>query len=180
MNKEKINKAVFLDRDGVINHVVNHKEINKPSSPWQIAEFKLIDGIKNPLDELKKMGFFLFVISNQPDIARGRIKKGTTEKINKIILEKFPIKEIIVCPHDDSDNCNCRKPKPGMITKLSKKWNVDLKKSYLIGDSWKDTEAAENAGIKSIIINKTYNQDVNAGYRVKDLKAAVELIKKNQ
>ena len=180
MNNKKQNKAVFLDRDGVINHVVFHSEVNKPSSPWKIEEFKIIEDISDPIEELKKMGFLLFIISNQPDIARGKIIPSTTDEINKIILSKFPIDEIVVCPHDDSDNCNCRKPKPGMIIDLSKKWNVNLEKSYLIGDSWKDIGAGKSAKIKSILIEKKYNRDVDAEYRAADLKSAVELIRKQQ
>ena len=80
MNKEKKNKAIFLDRDGIINHVVYHKDVNKPSSPWKIEEFKLIKDIKKPLEELTKMGFLLFIISNQPDIARGNVKKEPPKK----------------------------------------------------------------------------------------------------
>jgi len=178
MNKEKkLNKAVFLDRDGVINHVVFHEGINKPSSPWNIEEFKLIKGIKKPLEKLKQMGFLLFIISNQPDIARGNVKKGTTEKINKILYEKFPIKEIRICPHDDKDNCNCRKPKPGMILDLKEKYDIDLKKSYVIGDSWKDMKIGENAGVKSILIDKKYNKKTLSRYRVDSLESAVDLIK---
>lgn len=179
MNKEKINKAVFLDRDGVINHVVYHIGIEKHSSPWNMQEFKLIEGIKKPLEELVKLGFLLFIVSNQPDIARGNLKEATTEKINKIIYEKFPIKEIKFCPHDDKDNCNCRKPKPGMIIELSKKYNINLEKSYMIGDSYKDIKAGESAGVKSILIDKIYNQDVHVQYRVGNLAEAVELIQKS-
>jgi len=177
MNKEKkLNKAVFLDRDGVINHVVFHESINKPSSPWNIEEFKLIKGIEKPLEKLKKMGFLLFIISNQPDIARGNVKKGTTEKINKILYEKFPIDEIVICPHDDKDNCNCRKPKPGMILGLKEKYNIDLKKSFIIGDGWKDMKVGKNACVKSILINREYNREVEAEYRANDLESAVKLI----
>ena len=173
----KQKKAVFLDRDGIINQVVYHDDINKPSSPWKMEEFKLIDGIKKHLDELKKNGFLIFIISNQPDIKRGNVDKETAEKINKILYEKFPIDDIMVCPHDDLDNCSCRKPKPGMIIELSKKWNVDIKKSFLIGDSWKDIGAGKNAGVKSILIDKSYNQEVESEHRVENLKSAIELIK---
>jgi D-glycero-D-manno-heptose 1,7-bisphosphate phosphatase len=123
------------------------------------------------------MGFLLFIISNQPDISRGFIKKGVTEKINQIIYDKFPIKEILICPHDDHHYCNCRKPKPGMIFELSKKYDIDINKSFLIGDNWKDTEAGQKAGCKTIIINKKYNQIVDADYRTENLITAVKLIK---
>ena len=174
---KKSNKAVFIDRDGVLNQVVFHPGIHKPSAPWKINEFKLIDGLKKPLDELKKMGFLLFVFSNQPDISRGYIEKGLTEQINSIIYERFPITDIKVCPHDDKDNCLCRKPKPGMILELSKKYNVDLKKSYVVGDSWKDIKAAENAGVKSILIKTNYNETTDATYYASDLNSVVKLLK---
>jgi D-glycero-D-manno-heptose 1,7-bisphosphate phosphatase len=150
---------------------------NKPSSPWLFEEFKLIPGIKKPLEELSNMGFLLFIISNQPDVARGNIKKDVIEKINKIIYYNYPIKEILICPHDDSQQCDCRKPKPGMIISLSKKWEIDIKKSYLIGDSWKDIEAGKKAGCKTILLDKNYNQSVEADYRTDDLESAVEIIK---
>lgn len=170
------NKAVFLDRDGVINEVVFHGT-EKPSSPWKFEEFELIPGIKKPIEDLSSMGFNLFIVSNQPDISKGYIEEGTIEKINAVIYECFPIKEIIVCPHKDSDNCACRKPKPGMLLELSKKWGIDLKNSFLIGDNWKDIEAGKAAGCVSILLDKHYNQDVKTKYHVKSLDDAVTHIR---
>lgn len=170
------NKAVFLDRDGVINEVVFH-DSGKPSSPWTLEEFKLIPGIKKPLEELSNIGFYIFIISNQPDVARGHIKKDVVEKINKIIYDNFPIKEILVCPHDEHHHCDCRKPKPGMIFILSKKWKIDIKESYLIGDNWKDIEAGKKAGCRTILLERHYNQSVEADYRTEDLESAVDMIK---
>jgi len=175
MNKTK-KIAVFLDRDGVINEVVFHKEVNKPSSPWKFEEFEMFLDIKKPLKKLKKLGYYLFIISNQPDISRGFIEEGTTEKINQIIYKKLPIDEIITCPHDDAHNCNCRKPKPGMINILAKKYDIDKTKSFLIGDSWKDIEAGKSAGLKCILLYTPYNKSVDADFRAKKLDGAVGLI----
>jgi D-glycero-D-manno-heptose 1,7-bisphosphate phosphatase len=122
------------------------------------------------------MGYLLFIISNQPDISKGFIEKEVTEKINQIIFERFPIKEISVCPHIDEHNCDCRKPKPGMLLNLAKKWDIDFNKSFLIGDNWKDMEAGKNAGCRTIIIDHPYNQSVDSDYRVKNLDSAVKLI----
>lgn len=177
MNSNK-KKAVFLDRDGVINKVVYHKEVNKPSSPWRFDEFKIISGIKSPLEKLNKKGFVLFIITNQPDITKGLIEKGLTEKINEILIKEFPIKEILVCHHQDHHNCDCRKPKPGMIIKLAKKYNIGLEDSFLIGDNWKDIEAGKSAGCKTILINAEYNKGIKADYRVTNLKDAAKLIEK--
>lgn len=171
----KINKAVFLDRDGVINEVVFH-DSEKPSSPWRFEEFKLIEGIKNPLEELSSVGFYLFIVSNQPDISRGYVEAGTTEKINNVIYGRFPVKDILTCPHDDIHNCSCRKPKPGMLLELAKKWKIDLKKSFLIGDNWKDMEAGKASGCTTVLLDKPYNKAVKVDCRVRNLEDAVELI----
>jgi D-glycero-D-manno-heptose 1,7-bisphosphate phosphatase len=123
------------------------------------------------------MNYNLFVVSNQPDISRGFIKKGVTEKINQFLYKRYPLKEISICPHDDYHNCNCRKPKPGMLFDLSKKWKVNLKKSFLIGDNWKDIEAGKSAGCKTILLDQFYNLNVKADFRIKNLESAVDLIK---
>lgn len=170
-------KAIFLDRDGVLNEIVYH-ETEKPSSPWKYEEFKLKPDIEKPLEELVQMGYLLFIISNQPDMARGRMKEGTTEKINEELYKKFPLTEIRVCSHDDRHGCECRKPKPGMILDLCKKWNVDPKKSFVIGDSWKDIDAGKAAKCTTILIEYKYNETVKADYRTEKLKSAVEIIKK--
>ena len=167
---------MFLDRDGVINEVV-FRGGEKPIAPWKLEEFKFIQGIKDPLEELSRMGYHLFVVSNQPDIARRYVDASTIEKMNEIILETFPIQDVMICPHDDRHNCNCRKPKPGMLIELSHKWDVDLKNSFLIGDNWKDMDAGKAAGCKTILIDKPYNKHVIPDFRVKNLEQAVNVIK---
>lgn len=174
--KKKTNRAIFLDRDGVINEVVFHDSV-KPSSPWKFDEFRFIPKIEEPLEELKAMGFNLFIISNQPDISRGYIEMGTTERINQAIYEHLPIQEIMVCSHDDKDDCPCRKPKPGMLLELSNKWDIDLKNSFLIGDNWKDIEAGKAAGCITFLLDRTYNRAVEADHRVKDIDEMVGIIK---
>jgi D-glycero-D-manno-heptose 1,7-bisphosphate phosphatase len=124
------------------------------------------------------MGYPIFIISNQPDISRGFIIDGTTEKINDMIKKNLPIDDIVVCPHDDWHNCDCRKPKPGMIVSLSKKFGIDLKESFLIGDNWKDIKAGKKVGCKNILIKKDYNKGVEADYKVENLNDAVNIIRK--
>ena len=112
-----MNKAVFLDRDGVINNVIfRNGNTLKPIAPWSMKEFRLIPGIEKPLFDLSKSGFKLFIVTNQPDIAKGVISQTFVEKVNKNILRDLPIDEIKVCPHVDLNGCDCRKPKSGMIT----------------------------------------------------------------
>jgi D-glycero-D-manno-heptose 1,7-bisphosphate phosphatase len=173
-----MNKAIFLDRDGIINEVVFRSGNNsKPIAPWKFEEFKLVPGIEKPLIELSQMGFHLFVVTNQPDIAKGVIKSSRVKKMNDIVINEFPIDEIMVCSHIDSDNCNCRKPKPGMIINLAKKWEINLEDSFLIGDNWKDIESGETAGCRTILIDKFYNKSVKADFRVENLTMSVEVVK---
>jgi D-glycero-D-manno-heptose 1,7-bisphosphate phosphatase len=172
-----MNKAVFLDRDGVINNVIFRNGNNlKPIAPWSMKEFSLILGIEEPLLDLSKSGFKLFIVTNQPDIGNGIISKTFVEKVNKIILRDLPIDEIKVCPHVDLNGCNCRKPKSGMITSLAKKWDIDCKKSFMIGDNWKDIESGKNAGATTILLEKHYNTSVKGDYTASNLSQAVEII----
>ena len=176
-----MNRAVLLDRDGVINEVLFREGNNtKPIAPWKIEEFKLIKNINRPLNNIRKMGFKLFIVTNQPDVAKGILKPGVLKKMNDIILNTLPIDEIMVCKHIDSDYCECRKPKPGMIKTLAQKWKIDVQSSFLIGDNWKDIESGKAAGCSTILIDKFYNSSIQSDYRVENLKMSVEVIEPNE
>lgn len=152
-----VDKAVFLDRDGVINKpvIIN----GKPFPPSDIASLEIIEGVEEGLIALRKAGFKLFIVTNQPDVARGKTSKESVDIIHDFLLEKLVIDEIDCCFHDGSDNCECRKPKPGMILRLASKWNIDIASSFLIGDRWRDIKAAKNAGMRSILIDYKYDED---------------------
>lgn len=169
-------KAVFLDRDGVLNEVVlRGKEV---ASPRSYDEFRLFDGLTPSLQELKDLGFRLFVVTNQPDISRGRMPQSELDKMTHRILTMHPVERVLVCPHDSSDGCNCRKPKPGMLIQIANEENVDLKASFIIGDSVKDIGAGRGAGCKTILLRRDYNQDVEADFVVESVAQAVNLIRK--
>lgn len=149
-------KAVFLDRDGVINEAV---VINgKPYPPPSLSELKLIPGVKDGVYQLKKAGYKIFVITNQPDVARGITPVENIHLIHSYLKVELDLDEVRCCFHDDTDNCQCRKPKPGMILELTEKWDIDLSTSYLIGDRWRDIEAGKAANITSILIDYGYNE----------------------
>lgn len=172
-----MNKAVFLDRDGVINNVIfRNGNTLKPIAPWSMKEFRLIPGIEKSLLDLSKSGFQLFIVTNQPDIAKGVISQTFVEKVNKNILRDLPIDEIKVCPHVDLNGCDCRKPKSGMITSLAIKWDIDCQKSFMIGDNWKDIESGKKTGATTILLEKHYNRSVDADYTASNLSQAVEII----
>tara|TARA_B100000686_G_C16581923_1_gene858589 strand:+ start:509 stop:1042 length:534 start_codon:yes stop_codon:yes gene_type:complete len=147
-------KAVFLDRDGVINETLIKK--GKPSAPFSFDEFKILPNIKESIYRLKKMNYLCLVVTNQPDVRRGLVKKSTVEKMNISLKKEINVDDIFVCYHDDLDNCNCRKPKPGLLLDAGKKWNVNFKKSFMIGDRWKDIEAGKSAGCETIYLDYKY------------------------
>ena len=150
------NKAFFFDRDGILNKSIikNHK----PYSPRFPKELILNRELLSFIKKLKNKGFLIFVVSNQPDIKKGKLSKYSLKIINSIIKKYFLIDEIYICSHEKNDNCKCRKPKPGMLIEASKKWNVDLKKSFLIGDRWKDITAGTIMNCTTIFIDYNYRE----------------------
>ena len=175
-----MNKAVFLDRDGVINKTII--EGGLPSSPNSLDELKILPSVKQSILRLKKLNFICLLVTNQPNVTRGKIGKGTVIKMNNFLKKKIQLDDIFVCYHDDKDNCNCRKPKPGLLLKAGKKWNVDYKQSFMIGDRWRDIQAGKNAGCKTIYLDYNYkdikpkNHDfvtdtlLNATYIIENIK----------
>ena len=146
----------------MINQVV-FRGSTKPIAPWTLDEFKLEKGIDEAMSSLKASGFAIFVVTNQPDISKGYITQDTLSAFHNTIRERFPIQEISICYHVDSDNCSCRKPKPGMLLELRDKYDIKMDSSYMVGDSWKDIAAGEAAGCNSILLRRSYNQGVHAG-----------------
>ena len=169
-------KAIFLDRDGVINKIIIKNGL--PFSPSSFAELEILPGVKESILKLQKLNFLCLVVTNQPDVSRGKIKKKTVIKMNNYIKDELKIDEIFVCYHDDHDNCKCRKPKPGLLLEASKKWDIDLKKSYMIGDRWKDIEAGRCVGCKTIFIDCNYKETKpkNPNFTTDSLLNAVHLI----
>ncbi|HEY4740193.1 MAG TPA: HAD-IIIA family hydrolase [Candidatus Acidoferrales bacterium] len=153
---EKQRRAVFLDRDGVINRAIVRD--GTPHPPATLEELEILPGVPEALRDLKGQGFELFVITNQPDVARGTQTRGAVEGINRKLASTLPLDDIIVCYHTDKDNCSCRKPKPGMLLDAARKHGIDLSVSFLVGDRWRDIEAGKSAGCKTILINGGYSE----------------------
>lgn len=147
--------AVFLDRDGVLNHSVVRD--GKPYPPGSVEELTIIEGTAEALAKLKAAGFLLLVVTNQPDIARGTQSRDEVEKMHEAMRASLPVDDFFVCYHDGNE-CNCRKPKPGLIYQGRDKYDVDLTRSYMVGDRWRDIDAGHAAGLKSILIDYGYNE----------------------
>lgn len=151
-----MNRAVFLDRDGVINRALVRS--GKPYPPRALAEVEILPGVSDALLALKKAGFVLITVSNQPDVSRGTLNRKTVDSINAYLGEHMPMDRFIMCYHDSADECNCRKPKPGMLHEGALEFNVDLGRSYMVGDRWRDIEAGKSAGCKTVFINYGYDE----------------------
>ena len=144
-------RAVFLDRDGVINRGVMKE--GKPFAPFSIAEFEILPGVPEALTSLRAAGYLLIVTTNQPDIARGHGSRAASDAIIAHMRRHLSLDEVMVCYHDDTDGCACRKPKPGMIYAAAVAHDVELAKSFMIGDRWRDIGAGKNAGCRTILVN---------------------------
>ncbi len=150
------NKAVFLDRDGVLNNTIVIG--GKPYPPHCLSEAKILDGVALATQVLIDNGFLLIVVTNQPDVARGTTSRETVEAINQFLQERLKIDEFVICYHDSSDECICRKPKPGGILEVAIRKSIDLSRSFMVGDRWRDIEAGRSAGLKTVFINYNYHE----------------------
>lgn len=149
-----MNRAIFLDRDGVINRAF--VKDGKPYPPKCIDELEILPGVKDALHRLHRAGYLLIVVTNQPDVARGTSSKKVVDEINDILAKQLPIDHFKTCYHDDSDKCECRKPLPGLILNSANEYKIDLSKSFMVGDRWRDIAAGQSAGCRSFFINYRY------------------------
>lgn len=146
--------AVFLDRDGVLNEPVMRN--GRPHPPADAAGLLICEGAHEALGALREAGFALIVVSNQPDVARGTTSPQTVDAINDRLRAALPLDDLLVCPHDDADRCDCRKPKPGLLRRGARLHQIDLRRSYLVGDRWRDIEAGTAAGCTTVFIDRRY------------------------
>jgi D-glycero-D-manno-heptose 1,7-bisphosphate phosphatase len=171
-------RAVFLDRDGVINRAPVRN--GKPYPPSSVAALEVLPGVPDALEQLKKAGFLLIVVSNQPDVARGTTTREAVERIHARLADALPIDRFVVCYHDTADNCECRKPRAGMLLASARELHIDLAASYLVGDRWRDMEAGKQAGCKTLFVDYGYDEEPprDYDYRVASLLEAASIILK--
>lgn len=195
-----MNRAVFLDRDGVINRIVYHQDIGVLDTPFHPAQFKLLPGVSKALRKINDLGFKTILVSNQPGVAKKHMSLDNFWKIDqkmrkKLAEKKASLDAVYYCLHHPRARsntlkkvCNCRKPKPGLILKASKQHKVDLKNSYLVGDSLVDIQAGKNAGCITFLLGNhkcdlckfMEEKNTQPDFIVKDLNQAVKLIEKKE
>jgi len=172
-------KAVFLDRDGVINRAVVRD--GKPHPPGSIDELEVLAGVPDALLKLRGAGFRLIVVTNQPDVARGTQTREAVEAMHARLAADLAVDEVIACYHD-GDDCDCRKPKPGALFDAANRHGVELERSFMVGDRWRDIEAGQRAGCRCLFVDHGYAEQQPAGsfVRVPSLAAAADWILENQ
>ena len=144
-------RAVFLDRDGVLNRSIIRD--GKPFPPDTVDQLEILPGVEDACSDLRAAGFALVVVTNQPDVARGTQTRALVEQMNQLLVDRLHLDAVMVCYHDDQDDCLCRKPKPGLLSEAAGQLEIDLAKSFMIGDRWKDIEAGRRAGCTTIFVD---------------------------
>jgi D-glycero-D-manno-heptose 1,7-bisphosphate phosphatase len=154
--------AVFLDRDGVLNEAVVRD--GRPYPPDSLQTLRLCDGVAEGLSALHGAGYRLIVVTNQPDVGAGRQPQPTVEAIHDHMRQLLPLDDVRVCYHTDANGCECRKPKPGMLLDAAADWQIDLGRSFMVGDRWRDIEAGRAAGCRTILIGAGYAERPATGF----------------
>lgn len=147
-------RAVFLDRDGTLNRATIRAGRSYP--PDRVEDFELLPGVIEGLAALRAAGFVLIVVTNQPDVAAGRQSRSVVERMHERLRALTPVDDVRVCYHDDAAGCTCRKPQPGMLLAAATDHAIDLSRSYMIGDRWRDVEAGRAAGCRTVFIASGY------------------------
>lgn len=150
----------------------------KPHPPSSLAELELLPGVVEACAALQAAGFLLVVVTNQPDVARGRVSRHTVESIHRELRARVAVLDVYVCYHDDRDACRCRKPSPGLLLRAARDHQIDLPASYMVGDRWKDIEAGRRAGCTTILIGQGYAESgqVQPDHQAPSLAAAATWI----
>ncbi|HEX4579451.1 MAG TPA: transaldolase [Candidatus Dormibacteraeota bacterium] len=159
--------AVFLDRDGVLVEATEVDGVPTPST--QRGALELRPGVEEACRQLRADGLLLVCVTNQPDIARGTVRVESVNAANAELQARLGLHAILVCPHDDADDCDCRKPRPGLLIRAADTLGIDLARSVMVGDRWRDVEAGRRAGCATIFIDNGYHErrpdhpDITAG-----------------
>lgn len=176
---EDKNKAIFWDRDGVLNYVVEQRDDGLLNvSPQKFEDFKLVEGVSDVLSSTQAMGYLNIIATKQPDIARNKLSWEELNRMHDFLKVQVPtITAIYVCPHDEKDNCNCRKPKPGLLLDAKRDYYLDIKKCFMVGDSQSDIDAGKMAGVKTVLVSTKYNNKVkDFDYKITSIQELIQVL----
>jgi D-glycero-D-manno-heptose 1,7-bisphosphate phosphatase len=168
--------AIFMDRDGVINRAPVRN--GRPHPPENAEALEILPRVPEALRALRARGFRRIVVTNQPDVARGTCPRERVERIHARLLRELEIEAIFACFHDDADGCDCRKPRPGLLTRAACDFGIDLASSFMVGDRRSDIEAGRRAGCRTFFIDYGYAEapPASCDFRVASLLEAARII----
>ena len=166
--------GVFIERDGVLNKARVERQYQV--SPLTLEDFQLNKEAAPLLSRLKAAGFILIATTNQPGLSRGYQSRRELDRMHDLLRATFPLDDILVCPHDETDLCPCRKPKPGLLVEAGFKWHLNLDHSFVISDKWQDAEAARTAGCTSLLLDSPWLGTVHRDLVMPNLSAIVEKV----
>ena len=147
-------RAVFLDRDGVLTR--SDVRDGKPYAPRRLEDLELLPGVVETTRALRDAGWLRVVVTNQPDIATGKLTSAVLAAMHDRLREWLPLDDIRTCCHTDADACDCRKPKPGLLLAAAREHDIDLRASFMVGDRWRDVSAGKAAGCRTIFLDYGY------------------------
>jgi len=166
--------AAFIERDGILNSVT--VQGRQQVSPLTLDQFHLKLEVVPLLQELKAAGILLIVTTNQPGISRGYQSRRELDRMHQALRAAFCVDDVLVCPHEDSDRCPCRKPKAGLLTEAAYTRGIDLNRSFVISDKWQDAEAARRAGSTSLLVQSPWLGDGHHDFVLPDLPTLIEKV----
>src|SRR4051812_24734915 len=167
--------CVFLERDGVLNQARTDAR-QQQVSPQTLEEFKVNPDAAPLLKKLKAAGLMLIATTNQPGISRGYLPRRELDRMHDQLRRAVGLDDLMLCPHDDTDRCSCRKPKSGMFIEAAHKWHLDLSRSFVVSDKWQDAEAAWAAGCTSLLIQSPWIKSVHHDFLLPNFTATVDKI----
>lgn len=146
--------GIFIERDGILNRAIVTGQ--NQASPLTLEQFQINDAAIPLLQDLKAAGFVLIATTNQPAVSRGTLSRRELDRMHDQLRKRFPLDDVLLCPHDESDECPCRKPEPGLFTEAAFKWHLDLERSFVISDKWQDARAARAVGCTSLLLKSPW------------------------
>jgi D-glycero-D-manno-heptose 1,7-bisphosphate phosphatase len=173
-----LKRAVFFDRDGVLNEAIVRDGV--PNPPATLQELRIVPEARAVVSDVREAGWLAIVVSNQPDVARGTTTLECVEAIGAALAQQTGIDATYICPHDDADGCDCRKPKPGLLLRAAHEHDIDLSGSVLVGDRGKDIACGRAAGVTTIFLDRGYAEtrvDPGADHTVETLAGVAAVLR---
>lgn len=177
MGVDRVRRAVFFDRDGVLNEAVLRG--GKPHPPASLQDLRIVTGAGEAVARVREAGFYAIAVTNQPDVARGTAMRESVEAINDAVADAMGLDGTYCCFHDDAEGCDCRKPKAGLLLRAAAELDLSLPHSYMVGDRVKDVQCGRAAGCTTVFIDFGYAetpQGTRADFTVRSLSEAVAAI----